>query len=400
MGYSKIVSAAMKMFHLTRLNTYVAGEKDGVIFHDEKFSIPAYMPGAEKGDVLDFLHEVKKINQVYSYVNPWGLSYLGYSFLDQEELYFIVIGPYSEAIPDIHHLSMKYNLNTYQISDLRNTLEKINILTPEQVNSYEAVLQQFDSIKEAESASLVIHSSKNKESKKQEKAEINDEVNLVKWRYWIEHEFMYAVENGDKKAALKLINSDNMLFSFSERFPNNPLRRVKNLAIVLNTVLRIAARNSHVPDISIHHISEKYAFEIEKGENIETIHQVQDHMIGEYCDLVRSNNLKKYSHMIQKVIEYLMGFYDQPIDRMELAELCHTHPGNLSRRFKKETGMTIAAYQQNLQIKQAQHLLKMGNLPVHEIAWMVGYEDPSYFGKMFKKTTGYTPSEYRGMDTS
>jgi len=293
---------------------------------------------------------------------------------------------------------MKYNLRPYQTADLRNVVNKINVLTPEQVSSYEVALQQFDSMKETENTSLVIYCDKNKEINEKEKTNVDDEEQLVKWRYWIEKDFMQAVENGNKKAALKLISSDNMLFSFSERFPNQPLRRLKNLNIVLNTLLRIAAKNSHVPAMLIHRISEKFAFEIENGENVEVIQQIQNHMIEEYCDLVKSHHLKEYSHMIQKVIEHLIGFYNQPIDKMELAKLSHTHPGNLSRRFKKETGMTITMYQQHLRIKQAKHLLKTGNLPINEIAWTVGYEDFSYFGKVFKKITGYSPAVYRGMD--
>ena len=57
--------------------------------------------------------------------------------------------------------------------------------------------------------------------------------------------------------------------------------------------------------------------------------------------------------------------------------------------------MTITEYQQELRINQARHLLKTENLPVDEIAWIVGYNDPSYFGRVFKKATGYSPSGYR-----
>src|SRR5699024_819293 len=172
----------------------------------------------------------------------YPLYYLGYSFLEQEELYFIVIGPYLEVIPNIYSLSLQYNLNSHQSSDLRDFIEKINVLTEGQISSYAAVLQQFDSMKEAEAYASVISPNENKVNKPQENAIVDEEANLVKKRYKVEKDFMHAVENGDKKAALKQISSDNMLFSFSERFPNQPLRRLKNLTIILNTLLRIAAR--------------------------------------------------------------------------------------------------------------------------------------------------------------
>lgn len=392
--YSTIVSTAIKVSHLTQLNTYVVDMNGDVIYHDEKFSIPDSMPGAKQKDVLEFFHKLKQTNQVYTYINPWGLSYLGYSFLDEGKVNGIIIGPYFEVIPDMYSLVLQYNLTIQESAELRSLIEKVNVVTTEQISSFEAVLQQFNSIMGAEITPVVIYSNENGESKDRD-AKVGDEANLIQERYRIEKDFMHAVEKGNKEEALKLINSGNTLFSFSERFPNQPLRRLKNLTIVLNTLLRIAAGNSNVPAILIHRISERFSYRIENGENVAALRRIQDDMIGEYSDLVKSNSLQHYSQMIQKVIEHLMSYYDQQIDKNELATLFHTHPGNLSRKFKKETGVTITEYQQNLRINQAIHLLKTENLPVDEIAWIVGYRDPSYFGRVFKKATGYSPTAYR-----
>lgn len=395
MAYSKIISSAIKISYLTQLDTYVVGEKGEIIFHEGKTALPDYMPGAENGDIMNFFREMESVNQLYSYVNPWGLFYLGQSILDEQERYYIIIGPYMEVTPNIYSLSRQYKLSNQQRSNFKNIIEEIKILSPEQISSYEAVLQQFEAMKEAETVPFVIYSDKDKGSNKEEKAQKDEESELVEHRYSIEKDFMHAVERGDKEAALERVSSDNVLFFFSKRLPNQPLRSLKNLTIVLNTLLRIAARNGHVPAILIHRISEKFADKIETGESIAAINQIQDRMIIEYCDLVKSNNLKKYSQMTQKVIEHVMNFYDQQIDKIELAKSCDTHPGNLSKRFKSETGMTITTYQQNLRIKQAKHLLKVKNFPIEEIAWTVGYEDASYFGRVFRKITGYSPSVYR-----
>jgi AraC-like DNA-binding protein len=72
-----------------------------------------------------------------------------------------------------------------------------------------------------------------------------------------------------------------------------------------------------------------------------------------------------------------------------------THPSHLSRKFKRDTGMTITAYQQNVRIHQAKHLLKNESIPIEEVSWMVGYEDSSYFTRIFKRDTGHTPSQFR-----
>ncbi|MFD2334455.1 helix-turn-helix domain-containing protein [Cohnella sp. GCM10020058] len=72
------------------------------------------------------------------------------------------------------------------------------------------------------------------------------------------------------------------------------------------------------------------------------------------------------------------------------------HRTHLTKLFKRETGMTPVAYLQQLRIERASSLLAEP-LSVEEVALSVGYSDPLYFSKSFKKMTGHTPSEYRKM---
>ncbi|WP_052427388.1 helix-turn-helix domain-containing protein [Neobacillus niacini] len=398
---SKIVSTAMKIQHITNLNTYVFDQNRELVYHHEMISIPAFMPGSGERDVLSLYDNMKQRGQLYSYINEWDLHYFGYSFTEKVEAYTIIIGPYFDKMPNLYSLSREYRLSSTQSEDLKLLVDKINFLTLEQASSYGSVLQQFANMNEQEIFPIVIVSDKSSRPvyKKEDYLNLDKEAELVKLRYKTEKDFMHAVESGDKKTALQLINSKNMLFSFSERFPNQPLRRLKNVVIILNTLLRTSARNSHVPAIMIHRISEKYANEIENANQVEILHQLEDRMIEEYCDLVISNSLSKYTSMTQRVIEHILSFYNKPINKEELAAQFSTHPSHLSRKFKEETKMTLTAFQQTLRINQAKHLLKTENLSVEEIAWTIGYDDASYFARVFKKETGRTPSQYRDGET-
>ncbi|MEH7011389.1 AraC family transcriptional regulator [Neobacillus niacini] len=398
---SKIVSTAMKIQHITNLNTYVFDQNRELVYHHEMISIPAFMPGSGERDVLSLYDNMKQRGQLYSYINEWDLHYFGYSFSEKVDAYTIIIGPYFDKMPNLYSLSREYRLSSTQSEDLKLLVDKINVLTLEQASSYGSVLQQFANMNEQEIIPIVIVSEKSSRPvyKKEDHLNLDKEAELVKLRYKTEKDFMHAVESGDKKTALQLINSKNMLFSFSERFPNQPLRRLRNVAIILNTLLRTSARNSHVPAIMIHRISEKYANEIENANQVEILHQLEDRMIEEYCDLVISNSLSKYTSMTQRVIEHILSFYNKTINKEVLAAQLSTHPSHLSRKFKEETKMTLTAFQQMLRIKQAQHLLKSENLSIEEIAWTIGYDDPSYFARVFKKETGRTPSQYRDGET-
>lgn len=67
----------------------------------------------------------------------------------------------------------------------------------------------------------------------------------------------------------------------------------------------------------------------------------------------------------------------------------------LKRRFKSATGTSLIEYTQNLRIEEAKRLLETGDMPVDDISIEAGYEDASFFRRLFKRQTGLTPSQYR-----
>jgi transcriptional regulator GlxA family with amidase domain len=67
----------------------------------------------------------------------------------------------------------------------------------------------------------------------------------------------------------------------------------------------------------------------------------------------------------------------------------------LKRRFKLATGLAIIDYVQNLRLEEAKRLLESSDEPVDEIAFTIGYEDPSFFRRLFKRRTGISPGRYR-----
>lgn len=69
----------------------------------------------------------------------------------------------------------------------------------------------------------------------------------------------------------------------------------------------------------------------------------------------------------------------------------------LKRRFRAATGTTPIDYLQNLRIEEAKRILESTRTPVEEIGAMVGYEDASFFRRLFKRKTGLTAGAYRRM---
>jgi transcriptional regulator GlxA family with amidase domain len=80
---------------------------------------------------------------------------------------------------------------------------------------------------------------------------------------------------------------------------------------------------------------------------------------------------------------------EEAVKRAGLAERTFT------RRFANATGLTPITYIQRLRVEDAKRRLESSEVPVDEISWQVGYEDPAFFRRLFKRTTGLTPGAYR-----
>jgi transcriptional regulator GlxA family with amidase domain len=67
----------------------------------------------------------------------------------------------------------------------------------------------------------------------------------------------------------------------------------------------------------------------------------------------------------------------------------------LKRRFKAATGLSLMDYVQNLRIEEAKRLLESSDRAVDDISYDVGYDDASFFRRLFRRRTGVAPAQYR-----
>ena len=98
---------------------------------------------------------------------------------------------------------------------------------------------------------------------------------------------------------------------------------------------------------------------------------------------------------INKAIAFIEENIGRNLSLQQTAQHVHLHPGHLSVVFKKETGMTYRDYVMKVKMKHAMNILRDYPAKISDVAAGVGYDDVKYFGQVFKKFTGKTPSEYR-----
>lgn len=104
---------------------------------------------------------------------------------------------------------------------------------------------------------------------------------------------------------------------------------------------------------------------------------------------------KSRREIIEKTMDYLKSNYQKDVSLEHLSEISFLSPSYLCRIFKETTNKTFTEYIQSIRIGKACELLSTTDLTVLNIAYEVGYRDIKYFGKIFKKYMGCTPSTYR-----
>ncbi|WP_276355858.1 response regulator [Cohnella caldifontis] len=110
----------------------------------------------------------------------------------------------------------------------------------------------------------------------------------------------------------------------------------------------------------------------------------------------RQRGDKPENRVIETVKAYIQRHYAEELELSRLAETVYLTPSYLSKLFKTETGETITDYLISVRIEHAKALLRGRNgLKTYEVGERIGYADPAYFNKIFKKVAGCTPKEFR-----
>lgn len=97
----------------------------------------------------------------------------------------------------------------------------------------------------------------------------------------------------------------------------------------------------------------------------------------------------------KRVRDYLETYFARDIQLIELAGICGLSPDHCARAFKQSFGVTPQRYQMVLRLKRAQRLLEDTDLPVAEIARLVGYKLPQGLIRLFLREIRVTPQRYR-----
>jgi transcriptional regulator GlxA family with amidase domain len=183
---------------------------------------------------------------------------------------------------------------------------------------------------------------------------------------------------------------------FRTRFPDVRFRPEPNL-VVADPTGRIvtAGGTTSWHDLAIHIISRHCS----PGEalRIAKVYLLKWHGEGQlpYASLVRRQ--PHADSAVRLAQDWLAQHFREPHAVAAVVAASGIPERTLKRRFKIATGSTLIGQVQNLRIEEAKRILETGTSSFEDIAAEVGYENPAFFRRLFKRCTGLTPGQYRRM---
>lgn len=126
----------------------------------------------------------------------------------------------------------------------------------------------------------------------------------------------------------------------------------------------------------------------------ELVRLVSSHL-DDVCAWIGEKRIGRTGQVIDAIRQFVGERYADNLTLADIAGHVYLSQTYVSLLFKQETGETIYDYLIRVRIDKAKQLLRDPRMKFYEICEAVGYADPSYFSKLFKRLTGQTPSAYR-----
>ncbi|EAC7182535.1 helix-turn-helix domain-containing protein [Listeria monocytogenes] len=311
---------------------------------------------------------------------------------------FLIIGPFVCDIfsqSDLLTIVLENNLSFEDKNRLEQAYRSLHMLTNEEIHAIEFLLLNL--LNNKEQIQPTYHTTNYKEPISYYESFIAPEKDIksIEERYKEQYHLKKVIQKGDIEKAKQCSNKYNHFFLlFKNRVEGNYLRAAKNTAIVGNVSNRLAAEEAGVHPKYLDDISEKYAVQIEKTKTVDEIITLSKEMIVGYTRLVQTYTYHGYSPLIKKILNYIHLHLTENLSLDDLAKELEMNKTYLCKKFKDEIKMTISDYINSERIKEGKTMLTQSDISLSEIAYLLGYNDYSYFSKIFKKKTGLSPGAF------
>lgn len=207
-----------------------------------------------------------------------------------------------------------------------------------------------------------------------------------------EQALLRAVRQTNKPEAQRLLNElfGYIFFSVGSDFSQAKSRIYELLVLISRSAIEAGADPTQT--LSLSH---QYLNDLPGLKDVDSLCLWLTKVMGTLMDSVFEYLDARHANVIHQSIQYLNTHYSEHMTLEDMARKVYLSPSYFSRIFKKETGISFSSYLNRVRIEHSKELLRHQNLRLTDIALLSGFEDQSYFTKVFKKITGTTPLHYR-----
>ena len=207
-----------------------------------------------------------------------------------------------------------------------------------------------------------------------------------------ERQLQQSIRAGDKEGSQRLLN---VLLSGLYLACGNDLAKIKQHVHSLLVLMSRAAIDGGADVNDIFRLSQSYEPEIEKLRNLEELNRWLSMVLHRFINFVFDFNDIKHHNVIYQATAYIKENLAEKLTLEDAAEHVSLSKSYFCRILKDELGYTFTEYVNHLRVERAKLYLRDSTMSIADIAYAVGFDDQSYFTRIFKKLTNVSPGQYR-----
>jgi YesN/AraC family two-component response regulator len=216
----------------------------------------------------------------------------------------------------------------------------------------------------------------------------------IRYSYPIELEkkLRHAIINGDYKKSKEMLNLllGQIFFSYDVNF-----EIIKHRIIELIALLSRAAIDRGMDITQVLMLNTDYFLKIETIKTLDELNSWLVRIINRFIGYMFEFNDVKYHDVLNKVTKYIQKHYNEKITLDMVCKEVFLSKAYLSKIFNNKMNCSFTQYVNKIRIQKSKPLLFDNKVTIIDIAYLVGFEDQSYFTKVFKQIEGISPGEYR-----
>lgn len=342
-------------------------------------------------------HEAWRFGGQYIFMCNRNMLHFVAPLLSQGQLVGLLLGgPLMVIEPDEYlaeEIEKQYSLDAQKLEQLRKDLRGIPVVDTERAKHLSDLLSSLAENLNCEEGIAW------KKSITEQQSAISSMIHELKFstpaeRYPVlkEAQMLEHIRNGNKQEAQRLLNEILGHIFFSSGGTIEVIRaRTTELVVLLS---RSAMEGGADAD-KIFGMSFQYLRELSGISTIDQLSLWLSDVITKFMDAMFTPEANGISEEICRAMTYIRQNCTNKLTLQEVAEYIYLTPTYFSRLFKQETGMAFSDYMNTVRVDAAKELLLNHKLSLVDIASFAGFDDQSYFCRVFKRYTGVSPKQYR-----